>query len=67
MIIHRGQDTAEHQKELNVLMGRLSRIQQVNAVIGNQRPVVVLAGTVDAVKGFLVEQALQSVTAGHLL
>ncbi len=45
----------------------LARFQQVDAVIGGQRPVVVLAGAVHAGVGLLMEQADHVVTDGHLL
>ena len=37
------------------------------AGVGGERPVVVLARTVDAVEGLLVQQAAESVLASHLL
>ena len=56
---------AEYQKELNILMRRLARIQQVDAVVCGERPVVVLTGTIHAGKGLLMKQALQTVLLGH--
>ena len=43
MLIDRLQNAGEHQQELDVLMRRLARIEQVDAIIGHQGPVVVLA------------------------
>ena len=56
---HRG---AEHE-ELHVGMGRLTRLEQV-AEPAAQRPVDVLAGSVDAGKRLLVEQAGHAVLLG---
>ena len=41
--------------------------KQVLAGVGGQRPVVVLAGAVDAGKGLFMQQADQAVARGHLL
>ena len=46
--------------------GRLAGLKQVLAVIGGHRPVVVLAGAVDAGKGLFVQQADQTVAQGDL-
>ena len=67
MLIHSLQDTGQHQQELDVLMGRLARLQQVDAVVGGQGPVIVLTGTIDPGEGLLMEQALQAVKISHLL
>ncbi len=57
--VHRLHNAGQHQQELDVLVGSLARIQQIDAVVGGQRPVVVLSGTVDAGKRLLVKQAGQ--------
>ena len=62
---HRG----EEDDELQVVERGIARIEQVLG-LGTDRPVVVLAGAVDAVEGLLVQQADQVVTGGdelHLL
>ena len=66
MDIHRFHNTAQHQKKLNIFMGGFSRVQKVDPVVGDQRPVVVLAGTVDPRKRLLVEKAGHTVAARHL-
>jgi len=48
-------------------MGCGARIQQVDAVVCGDGPVIVLTGAIDACEGLLMKQALQSVTAGHHL
>ena len=53
-------------QELEVIHGGVAGIQQV-LIAGGQGPVVVLAGTVDAVEGLLMEQAHQTVALGNLL
>ena len=61
------QDAGQHQQELKMLMGCGARIQQVDAIVCGDGPVVVLTGTIHACEGLLMKQALQSVTAGHHL
>ena len=65
MLVHRFQNAGQHQQKLDILMGRFARIQHVDAVIRNDGPVVVLAGTVDPGKGLFVKQALHAVLGGH--
>ena len=60
---HRG---AEEQ-EADVLRRRVARLHQVVAGVGAHRPVVVLAGAVDAGERLLVQQADEPVLAGHVL
>ena len=66
VLVHRLQNAGQHQQKLNVFMGRFAGVQQVDAVVGNQGPVVVLAGAVDAGEGLFMEQAGHAVTAGYL-
>ena len=63
--IHRIDNRAQGGKEHGILMRVLTRIQQVSVTVGNA-PVVVLARTVHAGKGLLVQQAHQTVTVRHL-
>ncbi len=67
MPVHRRQYAGQHQKELDVLMGRVTRVQEVDAVIRGEGPVVVLAGAIDALKGLLVQETNQTMAAGRLL
>ena len=65
MTVHRTEDTAEHQKELNIFVRSFSRLQKVNAVVCGERPVVVLTGTIHTGKRLLMKQALESVLLCH--
>ena len=67
MLIHGLQDTGQHQQKLDILMGRFTRIQKIDAVIGSQRPVIVLTGTIDPGKRLLMKQTLQAMKISHLL
>ena len=57
---HRGAE----EEEVDVVGRRVARVEQVGAGVGAHRPVVVLAGAVDAGEGLLVQQADQAVAAG---
>ena len=59
MFIYCFQDTGEDQKELNIFMRCFARIQKVATGIGDDGPVVVFSASVDALEGFLMEQARQ--------
>ena len=59
------QDAGQYQQELNVLMGRCARIQQIDTVVCGNGPVIVLTGTIHACEGLLMKQALQTMTAGY--
>ena len=48
-------------------MGCLARLQQVDAVVSDDRPVVVFTGAVHAGKRFLMEQAFHPMLTGHSL
>ena len=58
-----------HQEgdELQILRGGLARAEEVHARIGPERPVVVLARTVDPLEGFLVQQHAELMAAGDLV
>ena len=56
-MIHGLDEAAQEKKELDILAGGVAGLEQVVAVVGGQRPVVMLAGAVDAGKGFFMEQA----------
>ena len=60
-------DGRAEEQELEVLVRRLARLEQVDARVGAHRPVVVLARAVDAGEGLLVQQADEPVAAGHVL
>ena len=67
MNINRLQDAGENQQELAVLVGAFARIQKIDAVIGSQGPVVMFTGAIDTGKGFLVEQAYQTLLCSDSL
>ena len=67
ILVHTLDERRQEQQELGVLAGGAAGLQQVLAGVGLQRPVVVLAGAIDAGKGLLVEQAHQPVAGGNLL
>ena len=64
-------DRLEHRRaeeqELQVLVRGVARLEQVVAGVGAHRPVVVLAGAVDAGERLLVQQADEPVAARHVL
>ena len=66
VLVHRLDHRHEKYQKLGVGRGGTAGIQQVYASVGDQGPVVVLSGTVDALKGLLVEQAGEAVLVGHL-
>ena len=66
-LVDRGDGIHEEGDELQVLRSGLARSEQVHARVGAQRPVVVLARTVDALEGFFVQQDAEPVTAGDLV
>ena len=57
----------DESDEAQVVFGSLAGGIEQHAIVGREAPVVVLARTVDAGKGLLVEQHAESVFAGHLL
>ena len=67
MCVYSLEDTGQDEKELNVLMRCLARIQKVDPVICSQGPVIVLTGTIDSCEWFLMEQAAHTVTARYFL
>ena len=58
---HAGQ---QEDEELHVRVGFDVRVEQVHAGVGRDRPVVVLAGAVDAGEGLFVEEADEAVAFG---
>ena len=67
MLIYRFQDTGQYQQELYVLVRCLARIQQVDAIVRGQRPVVVLTGTIYTCERFLMQQTFHTVLACYSL
>ena len=67
MVVDRLDDRHQKQHELAVFGGRFAGVEQVEPRIRAHRPVVVLARTVDALKGLFVQQAHQAVAARHFL
>ena len=58
---------AQKNRNDDVLVRRGARLEQVRARVGAHRPVVVLAGPVDARERLLVQQADEPVAAGDVL
>ena len=67
ILVHRFNDSRQEQQELCVLHRRRAGIQQVFALVGGNRPVVVFARTIHAVKRLFMQQADQPVAIGDLL
>ncbi len=67
IIVHRFYHGAQEKQELSVFIRRFARSEKVYAGIRCHRPVVVLAGAVNARKGLFVQQAYKSVTGRYLL
>lgn len=59
ILVHRFNDSRQEQQELRVLHRRRAGIQQVFALVGGNRPVVVFARTIHAVKRLFMQQADQ--------
>ena len=66
IFIHRLDDGGQKQKELSVFRRGVSRLQKIDAGVGGDRPVVVLAAAVDPVKGLFMEQTGQAMAFGNL-
>ena len=64
VLLHGGQDIDKEGDELEVALGVLARSEQLRALVGAKRPVVVFAGTVHAVEGLLVQEHHEAVLAG---
>ena len=60
-------DRRAEEQELQVLVRGVAGLEQVLAVVGAHRPVVVLARAVDAGERLLVQEADEPVAAGHVL
>ena len=67
MIVHCLDDRRQHQQELRVFPRGIARLEQVDARVCAQRPVIVLSGAVHACKGLFVQQARQTVPRRHHL
>ena len=61
ILVNRLDNGGQEQQELCVLARILARLKQVLACVGGNRPVVVLAGAVDALERLLVQQAGKAV------
>ena len=67
MLVHTHKGLYDEHCEAEVVHRSLAGAVEEDAGVGGQRPVVVLARTVDACKGLFVEQAAESVLAGNTL
>ena len=66
VLIHRLHHRGEHEQEHPVFLRIAPRFEQVVAGVRRQRPVVVLAASVDPREGFFMQQAYQPVAQGNL-
>ena len=66
ILVHGADDGADHEQEARVLAWGLAGGEEVDARIGGEPPVVVLAGAVDSGEGLFVQQAGQPVAARNL-
>ena len=66
VLVHALEEGRQEQEEPGVLAGGGAGLEEVQPRIGAQGPVVVLAGTVDAGEGLLMEQAHHAVLGGHI-
>ena len=67
ILVHALDKGRQKQQELGVLAGGLAGFEEIFAGVGVQRPVVVLAGAVDAGKGLFMEQTHHVMLVGDLL
>ena len=67
MLVDRRDHRGAEEQELHVLARRVAGLEQVVAGVGAHRPVVVLAGAVDAGERLLVQQADEAVAPGDVL
>ena len=67
IFVDRLDNGAEEQQELRVFVRRVAGLEKVDARIGGDRPVVVLAAAVDAGERLFVQQADKSVPCRDLL
>ena len=65
VVIHGFQRLHDERDKTQVVERGLAGRVEKDAGVGAQRPVVVLAASVDAFKRFLVEKAAEAVLAGH--
>ena len=66
-VVFFGNDGGEEEQELRVVFGRAAGVEQILSAVRAQRPVVVLAAAVDALKGFFVQQTDHAVPCCGLL
>ena len=67
IFVHCLDDRSQEQQELCILARGLARFEQIFALVGRNRPVVVLTGTVNTVKRLFVHQADEAVLLRHAL
>ena len=66
ILVDRFDDRGQKQQELTIFRRGFARVEQVLAGVGRDRPVIVLARTVDAVERLFMQQADKAVTIGDL-
>ncbi len=67
IVVDRLNDRAQEEEELRVFVRRFARRHEIDARVGRNRPVVVLAGTVDARERLFMKEAHKSVARRDLL
>ena len=67
IVVHRLDDRHKKQQELGVFVRRLAGREQVDAGIGGERPVVMLAAAVDPGKGLFMQQTHHAVLGRYAL
>jgi hypothetical protein len=66
MQIDRTHHAAQVHQELHIGMRLILRIEEVDAGVGGNRPVVMLARAVDSGKGLLVQQRSQAMVGARI-
>ena len=66
VLINADEGLDDEREEAKVVFGRLAGSVENSAAIRRQRPVAMLAATIDSGKGLLVEEAAEAVLASHL-
>ncbi len=66
VLIHGADNRNEEQQELGVFARGLPRLQQIHAIVGRHRPIIMFAAAVDPGKGLFVQQAGKAVARGDL-
>ena len=66
MLVDRLDNGTKEKKKLSVFIGVLTGCKKVNALVGSERPVIVLTAAVDALEGLFLKDANKTVAFGNL-